>query len=141
VRRATHQPLPPNFDPAPIGLDGPAFGAFAASTPLTADGRVVAVPTPGHTLGHLSVVVVQPDHHVLIAGDTAYDEAQLLDMHVDGVSPKDDVARATMRTIVSHGARHPTVYLPSHDPASAARLAQTATLPSTAAVPAATPAT
>src|SRR4051794_2085559 len=141
LRRATHQPLPPNFDAAPIALDGPAFGAFAASTPLTADGRVVAVPTPGHTLGHLSVVVVQPDHHVLIAGDSAYDQGQLLDLHVDGVGPKDDVARATMQTILSHGALHPTVYLPSHDPASAARLAETTTLPSAEAVPAAASAT
>jgi glyoxylase-like metal-dependent hydrolase (beta-lactamase superfamily II) len=128
LRRATRQPLPPGFGPAPVALDGPAFGAFAASTPLTADGRVVAVPTPGHTLGHLSVVVVQPDHHVLLAGDAAYDQAQLLDVHVDGVSPVDAVAQASMRTILEHGAAHPTVFLPSHDPASAQRLRSTSTL-------------
>jgi N-acyl homoserine lactone hydrolase len=127
-RIVTRQPLPPGFAPRPIALDGPALGAFAASTPLTTDGRVVAVPTPGHTLGHLAVLVVQPDHHVLIGGDTAYDQAQLQDLHPDGVSPKDDVTIATMQTILEHARAHPTVYLPSHDPESARRLQTTATL-------------
>jgi N-acyl homoserine lactone hydrolase len=136
TRRATRQPLPPGFSPGPIALDGPAFGAFGASTPLTADGRVVAVPSPGHTPGHLSVVVVQPDHHVLLAGDVAYDQAQLQDLHVDGVSPDDEVARATMRTVLEHAAAHPTVVLPSHDPESAARLRETRTVAPRAEAPA-----
>ncbi len=136
TRLATRQPLPPGFAPAPIALDGPAFGAFAAGTALTADGRVVAVPTPGHTPGHLSVVVVQPDHHVLLAGDVAYDQAQLLDLQVDGVSPDDDVARATMRTVLEHGTAHPTVVLPSHDPESATRLRETSTIAPRAETPA-----
>jgi N-acyl homoserine lactone hydrolase len=127
-RLATRQPLPPGFAPEPIALDGPAFGAFAASTPITADGLIVAVPTPGHTPGHLAVIVVQPDHHVLVGGDTAYDQAQLQDLHVDGASPNDAVATATMRTILDHAAAHPTVYLPSHDPESATRLQTTSTL-------------
>jgi N-acyl homoserine lactone hydrolase len=128
TRRFTHQPLPPGFAPQPLALDGPPVGAFAAGTPLTADGRVVAVPTPGHTLGHLAVLVVQPDHHVLIGGDTAYDQQQLQDLHVDGVSPKDAVAKATMARILAHAQEHPTVYLPSHDPDSVRRLRETATL-------------
>jgi glyoxylase-like metal-dependent hydrolase (beta-lactamase superfamily II) len=127
-RLATRQPLPPAFAPEAIALDGAPFGAFAASTPLTPDGRIVAVATPGHTLGHLSVVVVQPDHQVLIAGDAAYDQAQLQALQVDGVSPKDDVAQQTMRTILDHGAAHPTVFLPSHDPDAALRLQRTTTL-------------
>jgi glyoxylase-like metal-dependent hydrolase (beta-lactamase superfamily II) len=35
---------------------------------------------------------------------------------------------ATLRTILAHGREHPTVYLPSHDPESVARLEQKATL-------------
>jgi glyoxylase-like metal-dependent hydrolase (beta-lactamase superfamily II) len=127
-RRIARQPLPPGFHAEALALDGPAFGAFAASAPLTADGRVVAVPAPGHTVGHLAVVVVQDDHHVLLAGDSAYDQAQLVDRHPDGVSPKASVARATMDTILAHARRHPTVYLPSHDLESAARLRDVATL-------------
>jgi N-acyl homoserine lactone hydrolase len=127
-RTVTRQPLPPGFAPEPIALDGPALGAFPTSKALTTDGRIVAVPTPGHTLGHIAIVVVQPDHHVLIGGDTAYDQQQLQDLHVDGVSPKDDVAIATMRTILAHATTDPTVYLPSHDLQSVRRLHETDTL-------------
>jgi N-acyl homoserine lactone hydrolase len=128
TRRFTKQPLPPGFAPTPLTLDGPPVGAFGASAPLTADGRVLAVPAPGHTPGHLAILVVQPGHHVLIGGDSAYDQRQLQDLQVDGVSPKDAVARATMQRILDHAAAHPTVYLPRHDPESATRLRDTATL-------------
>lgn len=128
TRRLTHQPLPEPFAPQPLPLDGPAVGAFPSSTPLTADGRVIAVPAPGHTPGHLAVLVVQPDHHVLMIGDAAYDLAQLQDLHVDGVSPKASVAKDTMSRILRHADGHPTVVLPSHDPESARRLAATETL-------------
>jgi N-acyl homoserine lactone hydrolase len=127
-RAVIRQPLPPNFDPQPLTLDGPALGAFSTSKALTADGRIVAVPTPGHTVGHIAVLIVQPDHHVLLGGDTAYDQHQLQDLHVDGVSPKDDVAITTMKTILAHAKAHPTVYLPSHDPESVQRLRTTDTL-------------
>jgi N-acyl homoserine lactone hydrolase len=128
TRLFTRQPLPPGFHVEPLALDGPPLGAFATSKPLTADGRIVAVPAPGHTPGHMAVVVVQDDHHVLLGGDSAYDQAQLLDLQVDGVSPKDGVARATMRTILDHARLHPTVFLPSHDVDSAARLQAVDTL-------------
>jgi hypothetical protein len=35
---------------------------------------------------------------------------------------------ATIDTILAHAREHPTVYLPSHDPESASRLAAGATL-------------
>jgi N-acyl homoserine lactone hydrolase len=129
TRAAVRQPLPAGFAPEPLRFDGAPVGAFAASAPITADGRVLAVPTPGHTPGHLAVLVLQDDHHVLLGGDSAYDQDQLLDRRVDGVSPRADVARQTMQTILDHGGLQPTVYLPSHDPAAAARLAATEVLP------------
>ena len=129
TRRVVRQPLPPGFDPSPLRFDGPPVGAFAASAPITADGSVTAVPAPGHTPGHLVVIVDQGDHDVVLAGDSAYDEAQLLERHVDGVSPDERVARRTMETLLEHGRRRPTVYLPSHDPLSAARLAAAQPLP------------
>jgi glyoxylase-like metal-dependent hydrolase (beta-lactamase superfamily II) len=125
TRRLTGQPLPEPFAVQPLALDGPAVGAFPSSTPLTDDGRVIAIPTPGHTPGHLSVLVVQPDHHVLIAGDACYDLTQLEDLHVDGVSPKASVAKDTMKRILAHAAGHPTILLPSHDRDAARRLAAT----------------
>lgn len=98
------------------------FGAFATSVPLTDDGRIRAVPVPGHTRGQLAIVVNEGDRHVMLAGDSAYSQAQLLERHPDGVGASPSVARATMERILEHARRHPTVYLPSHDPDSAARL-------------------
>ena len=63
-----------------------------------------------------------------IAGDTSYTEDLLRHDVVDGVSPDESVARATMSRIRELGRERPLVYLPSHDPASAERLASGRTL-------------
>jgi N-acyl homoserine lactone hydrolase len=106
----------------PLALEHGAFGAFARSAKLTGDGRIVAVPVPGHATGQIAIVVVEDDHHVLIGADSAYTQQQLVDGKVDGVSTSARDAVASMRTIREHARRQPTVYLPSHDPESAARL-------------------
>src|SRR5271168_4291546 len=59
MRRAMRQPLPSGFAPEPFALDHGPFGAFAQSRALSDDGRIVAVPTPGHTPGHISVICVE----------------------------------------------------------------------------------
>ena len=109
--------------PAAIALSDGPFGAFPQSCSLTADGRLVAVATPGHARGHIAVIVVQEDHHVILAGDSAYTQEQLLDLQVDGVSMSASTAVASMRRIIEHARLQPTVFLPSHDPGSATRLA------------------
>jgi glyoxylase-like metal-dependent hydrolase (beta-lactamase superfamily II) len=110
------------LEPTPLALSDQPFGAFARSAKLTPDGSIVAVPAPGHATGQIAIVVVEDDRHVLIGADSAYSQRQLLAGRVDGVAVSARAARATMRTVVEHGRRHPTVYLPSHDPESAARL-------------------
>jgi glyoxylase-like metal-dependent hydrolase (beta-lactamase superfamily II) len=111
------------FDPKPLDLAPEAFGPFAASKRLTEAGDVVAVPTPGHTANHLSVIVEQDDTTFFLAGDTSYDERLMLAGRVDGVSGDDDVASATLDEIKRLSRARPTVYLPTHDPQSAIRLA------------------
>ena len=106
----------------PIALTERRFGAFGRSAALTSDGQVLAVPTPGHAAGHIAVIVIEEDHHVLLGGDSAYSQAQLLDLQPDGVSPSARLAVSSMQAILDHARMHPTVYLPAHDPASAARL-------------------
>ena len=124
MRRVLRQPLPPGFAPGPLALgDGP-FGAFASSRRLSADGRIVAVPTPGHTPGHLSVICVDDqERHVMLAGDVTDTLEQLHARRADAVAPNPRIHRATLELILEHCRRHPTIFLPSHDPGSAARLA------------------
>ena len=122
--RLLHQPLPAGADLHPIRLDGGPFGAFAASRALTGDGRVVVVATPGHTPGHVSVVCVDDaGRHLLLAGDATDTLEQLHARRADAVAPRPRVQVETIDRILAHGRAHPTVYLPSHDPQSAARLA------------------
>jgi glyoxylase-like metal-dependent hydrolase (beta-lactamase superfamily II) len=122
-QRVLRQPVPDGVEFVPLALDGGAFGAFAASRALTADRRVVAVATPGHTPGHISVICIDDDgRHVLLAGDASDSLEQLRARRPDAVGPKPKVYVETLDRILAHAKEHPTVFLPSHDPQSAARL-------------------
>jgi N-acyl homoserine lactone hydrolase len=124
MRRILRQPLPQGFSPQPFSLDAGPFGKFASSRALTPDGRIVAVSTPGHTPGHISVICIDDDeHHVMLAGDVTDTLEQLHARRADAIGPDPKAHVATLETILAHCAAHPTVYLPSHDPESAARLA------------------
>jgi glyoxylase-like metal-dependent hydrolase (beta-lactamase superfamily II) len=111
------------FNPVPIDLDAEPFGPFAASKRLTADGDIVAVATPGHTAGHLSILVQVDDVTLFLAGDTSYNEHLMVSGKVDGVSPDEQVSSDTLSAIRRLAEARKTVYLPTHDPQSAVRLA------------------
>ncbi len=110
------------FNPIALDLGAESFGPFPASTRLTTAGDVIAVATPGHTAGHISVIVVEAGITYIIAGDASYTEALMLAGQIDGVSADDGMALATLDAIKRHAAERPTVYLPTHDPGSAERL-------------------
>jgi N-acyl homoserine lactone hydrolase len=129
MRRVLHQPLPAGFAPEPFALDGGPFGTFARSRALSDDGRIVAVATPGHTHGHISVICVDDSgRHVMLAGDTTDSLEQLQSRRPDAVGPDPKVYVSTLDTILAHCAKHPTVYLPSHDPESLARFSAATTV-------------
>lgn len=111
------------FDPVPLDLAPEAFGPFWASRRLTAAGDVVAVSTSGHTPDHVSIVVEDHGTTYFLAGDASYDQRLMLARRVDGVSPDEVAAEATLRAIGEFAATRPVVYLPTHDPESAMRLA------------------
>jgi N-acyl homoserine lactone hydrolase len=124
-QRVLRQPIPRGVDFQAVALDDGPFGGFAASRRLTPDGRVAMVATPGHTPGHISVVCVDDDdRHVLLAGDATDTLDQLRARRPDAIAPKPKVHVQTIDRILAHAREHATVYLPSHDPESAARLAQ-----------------
>jgi len=112
------------FAPEPLAWQPTACGPFASSAPISAAGDVIAVPTPGHTPNHLSVVVRDGDHEIMLAGDASYLESTMLSGTVDGVSPDETVAAATLARIREFCSQRPVVYLPAHDPHAAQRLRQ-----------------
>lgn len=109
--------------PELVEMDGPALGPFAASHAVTADGRIALVPTPGHSTGHVSVVVAGDEVTWFLAGDATYDLANLTADRTDGVTNAPAEAARTLETIRAFARSRPTVVLPAHDPDGPARLA------------------
>jgi glyoxylase-like metal-dependent hydrolase (beta-lactamase superfamily II) len=123
------------WQPERIRFDSRPFGPFDESMSLTKRGDVLIVPTPGHTPHHVSVVV-RGDVSFFLAGDTSYNQSLLLAGKVDGVSPDPRVSQRTSGRILSLAAERPLVYLPSHDPDAARRLAECAAIESPSMEPA-----
>jgi len=52
----------------------PAYGPFETSIDVLGDGSIVAVPTPGHTAGHVSYMVQAGEKSFFLTGDAAWVE-------------------------------------------------------------------
>ena len=54
-----------------VDFEGPALGPFPGTHDVTGDGTLLLVPTPGHTRGHLAMVVREGHRTLLLGGDAA----------------------------------------------------------------------
>ncbi len=116
------------FDPEPLVWQPSPYGPFEHSARITKAGDVVAVPTPGHTAGHLSVIVSDGDQQIMLAGDASYLERTMSSKTIDGVSANEAAAQSTLADIRTLCAQRPTIYVPTHDPESAERLQERRTV-------------
>lgn len=113
----------PNWlKPDGIRFEDGAFESFEQSYKLTSDGRIRLVPTPGHTAGHLSVIVDQGDYYVFIGGDVSYSEHYLLAGNIDGVCINGKQHQDSTRRIRELCQRKPTIVQLAHDAESEKRL-------------------
>lgn len=110
-----------NFAPTLIDFNEDD-AVFAGRHTLTQAGDVMLVPTPGHSKGHLSVIVQEDKNALLFAGDASYTQDLLLADALDGVSQDAPAARRSHQQILTFAAQQPTVYLPSHEWAAQGRL-------------------
>ncbi len=110
--------------PTLVDFTNEPFGPFPASRALTSAGDVHLLPTEGHSPGHMSVVLRDADGRlILFAGDTSYTQELMRRGAVDGVSPDVGEATRTLDRIRELASTEELVYLPTHDPDSARRLA------------------
>jgi glyoxylase-like metal-dependent hydrolase (beta-lactamase superfamily II) len=58
--------------PVLVDFTGPSVGPFAGSYDVAGDGRLLAVPTPGHTPGHVSLLVRDAHGGWFLGGDIAH---------------------------------------------------------------------
>jgi len=107
--------------PEAIQFDACPVGPFEQSAEVTGTGEILIIPTPGHTPGHVSVLV-QGSPSVLLAGDATYEQDLLMSDKVDGVTMDEAAARRTLGNIRDLARERPLVCLPSHDPGCVARL-------------------
>lgn len=112
--------FPSWFAPKLFEFNDEKFGPFPQSLKIKDD--IIIVPTFGHTDTHISVIL-NSDVNYFFAGDSSYNQENMLLEKVDGVSMNDEIALRTLRNIKRFSKDNPAVYLPSHDPDSGKRFA------------------
>jgi N-acyl homoserine lactone hydrolase len=95
-----------------------AVGGMGAVTEvegeLEIDPGVVAVATPGHTPGHISVLATAGEEHVAVAGDVAMTRAEYEDLRFSHWYTPEQVEELTA-SVRRLRAFAPTLVLPGHD--------------------------
>ncbi len=114
---------PKNFKPMLVDFDKPD-NLFQGRYNVTRAGDVYLVPTPGHSPGHLSVVVEEENHALFFAGDASYSQDLLIADALDGVGSDARQQHDSHRRILDFARQTPTVYLPSHEWEAKQRLNQ-----------------
>lgn len=100
IRGYLPQRWPRSLEPHLLDLDRNGFGPFPGSYDLAEDGTLVVVATPGHTPGHVSLLVRRAGGDVLLGGDLAHGTADL-----------ERVAPAVARYCLEHD----VAYVGAHD--------------------------
>lgn len=107
------------FDYRTLDFDGPdsdSYATFGRSFDLFGDGSVVLVYTPGHSHGHLSVVLRLKRREVLIAGDAIYTMRTLRESHVPYRMADEHRFRRSLREIQLYVENNPdALVVPGHD--------------------------
>lgn len=101
IRGYLPQHWPREIAPRVVDLEDAPLGPFSGSLDLAGDGRMTVVPTPGHTPGHLGLLIRNGEGGWLLGGDLAHSRAGF-----EESSP----------ALAGFCRRHGVVPLMSHDP-------------------------
>ncbi|KAK1450664.1 monooxygenase [Colletotrichum cuscutae] len=115
------QHWPEGFQPTLVDFSAGAVGPWETSGRITADGKVVAVHTPGHVPGHISLVVYGDNEDgttstYCLLGDASYGIDLLDKEEPDGINDDPMSALDSLRKIKAFAKQSDVVVLPSHDP-------------------------
>jgi len=93
-----------------------SFSGFARSFDLFGDGSVRIAFTPGHTAGHMSVIVHTAQGEVLVAGDAIFMRRTLDDDHLPQMVFDEHLFRRSLREIKQYVKETPdAIVIPGHD--------------------------
>lgn len=113
-----HLPPEERIDIVDFEADGEPHGPFASTIDLLGDGSVRLLSTPGHTPGHMSVLLnATGDRQVLVVGDAAYTLRSIEEERLSLLAANDDHYRSSLREIKAFTKQEPdAIVVPSHDP-------------------------
>jgi len=107
------------FDWRAVDFDDPSvdsFATFGHSVDLFGDGSVRLVSTPGHTVGHLSVLLRLRDREALLVGDAVYERGAIEEDVMPLVVQDEHHRRRSVKEIRRYLEQTPhSLVIPSHD--------------------------
>jgi len=109
--------------PRIVTFNAGQLGGLPRSQPLTGDGAIYMVRTPGHTPGHIAAVLEHAGCVFFFAGDASYLRATMAEAVADGMASNPSQQVKTLKAIRELAQSRPLVYLPTHDPDVERRLA------------------
>lgn len=100
--------------------DGGPHGAFTKTIDLLGDGSIRLISTPGHTVGHLSVLLrLTQGRQVLVVGDAAYTLRNIREEILPMLTHNDASSLQSMRQIKAFAESEPeAILVPTHDPSA-----------------------
>jgi N-acyl homoserine lactone hydrolase len=98
------------------GADASSYSTFGRAFDLFGDGSVRLVFTPGHTLGHLSVVLRLKRREALLAGDALFLERTLREKALPYQMEDEHLFKRSLREIELYARESPdAAIVPGHD--------------------------
>jgi N-acyl homoserine lactone hydrolase len=110
------------FNPNKVNYKQNRVDVFNEAFPISSAEDLLYIPTPGHTPGHSSVIFKTDGFDVIFAGDTSYNQEQVLNGELAGVNADYKKSGETYKNLMDYASNHNTIYLPSHDDNSGIRL-------------------
>lgn len=114
--------IPTGVDFATVAYGERARGVFATTMPITEDGAISLIPTPGHARGHQSVLIEDEGGSICIVGDAAFSLDQIRSGEIGGIVENHSEAVRSARKLKEQYEAFGTMMLPTHDPDNARRL-------------------
>ncbi len=116
--------FPSWFKPNKVKYKSNRINVFDEAYPITASEDLLYIPTPGHTHGHSSILFKTDDFDIIFAGDSSYNQEQVIKSELAGVNADYQKTRQTYKNLLEYAGQRKTIYLPTHDEHAGQRLAQ-----------------
>jgi N-acyl homoserine lactone hydrolase len=107
--------LPEWFQPETFEFTHGKEGVFESSKKLLADGSIVAVPLPGHSIGHTGYIIKSDDYEYVFSGDTTFN-GNTLKAGIPFTVLNNAACDESVRKVWNYARSSNVVVLCSHDP-------------------------